>query len=249
MEHQAPQTPVSSLHEPLLAMREDGHASAVKHAVAGLLPSHRCSIVELRTKFDPAVSITHLLMSTILRDRLSGEVVASRDDVCFALDCKSTEADRQTYVSEMCRIIAPYVKLHHLNLAQLAPVVEAMNADWNILEAFQILDEIDQALMGNISATPVQLVTASTDDACKDKAADSFSRAELAQILAALEQQAIHANAFVDMKKALQMIHGADTMTHKGSHHQAIEAHTLSHLAAKTRRMLGAHLQQENQQA
>lgn len=239
----------SSVHEALLSRRDEGMAFSLRHPVAGLLPAHRCAIVELRAEFDPAISASHLLINTLLRDPLSGEICQSRRDACRALPLELKDQDRQTYVSEMCRIIYPYVQLYRLTLADLAPVVTAMNESWNILAAFQALDEIDQARLHTLRTPPrnQEVLPSETQGNAAAPAEEThphllpagFTHAELKLVVAALEQQESHARARVQMKKALALIHDPGALVLRGDPHgPAQSGGVLSQTLARARLML-----------
>jgi hypothetical protein len=127
----------------LAPYRDPGLAQMRLSALCGPLPSHRCTLLELSVSHDPMISGEHFLMRTILRDRISGERVASRTDICKALPLSGHVDDRQIYVREMCQMIAPHVRAHHLKLRHLARVVDVMNESWNLLGVFQELEELD----------------------------------------------------------------------------------------------------------
>ncbi len=150
--------------------RDRGLGGMRTSRLCGELPSHRCTVFELTTAHDPMISATHLLMRTILRDRLSGAIVASRRDICKALPLEKLPAIRQVYVSEMCQMIAPHVRLHALTLADLRPAIEAMNDSWDFLGVFKALEEIGEGVrLRNLGAA----VAPGHDDA--QPSADSLS--------------------------------------------------------------------------
>lgn len=129
--------------DPLLPHRDQGLADVRHVHGCGVLPSHRCTVFELVISHDAMASADHLLMRTVLRDRLTGEIIESRRDICRALPIGSADEARIVYVREMCQMIAPHVRAWQLTLSDLREVIHTMNASWNILGVFQALDSVD----------------------------------------------------------------------------------------------------------
>ncbi len=80
-------------------------------------------------------------MRTILRDRISGEPIEKRTDLCKALPLSDHVENRLIYVREMCKMISPHVRMNKLKLQHLSRIVEIMNESWNILGVFKELEK------------------------------------------------------------------------------------------------------------
>jgi hypothetical protein len=145
MEHPA-------FEDALAAHRDRGLTGWSRSLAFGALPSHRCTVLELVVLHDPLISNEHLLIKTVLRDRLDGSVVSSRTDVCHALPLDAAWDEEghsggalacELYVREMCQMIAPVVRAHRLKMRSITRVIEVMNASWDLLGVFQEVENLD----------------------------------------------------------------------------------------------------------